>query len=86
MKIEDISAMPGMTGGGANSSSMDNYVVKYLKADMNEPADMMELSDIQTKAVRAKPGKEEVVLISENSFTFMDKMFLVIKYLEKVTG
>ena len=81
MKTEDI-GLPGLTGG--NSAVLSNYVVKYYKADLGEPADMMELCHIETRALHSKPGSEEVVLVEKDKYTFMDKYFIILKYLEKV--
>jgi len=75
--------MPGVSGKLSGKRSLDDYVVKYLKANMDEPADMLELSTIETKALHAKQGDEEIVLMSSDKFTFMDKMFLIVKYLER---
>ena len=80
MKTEDI-GLPGLTGGDI---SMSNYVVKYYKCNMSEPADIMELCDIETRALHSKPGREQVVLIEKTNYTFMSDYFIVLKYLEKV--
>ena len=82
MKTEDI-GLPSLVG---SKGTMDDYVVKYYKADLNDPVDMLSLCDIETRAIRAKPGKEQVVLIEKTTFSFMDKYYIIIKYLEKVVG
>jgi hypothetical protein len=83
LETRDIGAMPGISGKIAGSKKMESYVVKYYKADLNEPADMLELSQIETRALHAKPGDEEVVLIDKDKYTFMQNYYIVIKYLEK---
>ena len=85
LETRDIGAMPGPGSGKlTGKTGFDKYVVKYLKADVDDLADMLEISSIETRALRAKPGDEEVVLISGDKFTFMDKYFIVLKYMEKV--
>ena len=76
--------MPEVSGKMNKKADLSKYAVKYFKANMDEPADMLELSDIETKALHAKPGDEEVVLMSTDKFTFMDKYFIILKYLEIV--
>lgn len=82
MITEDIGAMPKMAGG-ATKTGYEGFSVKYYKCDMNEPADVMELCTIETRALQSKPGKEEVVLVDKDHYTFMDKYFIILKYLEK---
>jgi hypothetical protein len=83
MRTEDI-GMPGISGKLDGTKKLQSYVVKYYKANLDEPVDMLELSNIETKAIRAKPGDEEVVLMDKTNFSFMDKYFVIIKYLEKI--
>lgn len=83
LETRDI-GMPGISSQlSGKKTGLDKYSVKYYKANMDEVGDMLELSSIETRALRAKPGDEDIVLIDKNSFTFMDKCFLIIKYLEK---
>jgi hypothetical protein len=84
IKTEDIGSMPGIAGGLNKQVSMGSYTVKYYKANFDEPSDMLELQYIETKALHSKPGNEDVVLIDKDKFTFMDKYFIILKYLEKV--
>lgn len=87
LETRDIGAMPGPGSGKlSGNAKLDKYVIKYLKADVDAPVDMLEISNIETKALRAKPGDEEVVLLDKNTFTFMDKYFVVIHYMEKIAG
>ena len=85
LETRDIGAMPGPGSGKlTGKTGFEKYVVKYLKADIDVLGDMLAISTIETKALRAKPGDEDVVLISEDKFTFMDKYFVVLKYMEKI--
>lgn len=84
LETRDI-GMPGISGKISNkNNNVDKYTVKYHKANMDEPADMLRLSEIETKALHSKPGEEEVVLIDKDKFTFMDKYYIILKYLERV--
>lgn len=79
IETKDI-GLPGMTG--KNTTTLTKYKVKYYRADLSDEADMLELSDIETKAIHSTPGSEEVVLMSTDKYTFMDRYFVVLKYLE----
>lgn len=74
----------GMPGVMPAKNSLSKYVVKYYKANTDEPADMLKLSEIETMAIHSNPANADVVLMSTDKFTFMDKYFIVIKYLERV--
>lgn len=82
-----VETMPGISSKiGGKKNAFGNYTVKYLKADFSEPADMLDLQNIETRALHSKAGDEEIVLLDKDKFTFMDKYFIILKYLEKVTG
>lgn len=80
-----VETMPGISSkiSGKNKNPYDSYTVKYYRADMGEAADLLELSDIETRALRAKPGDEGVVLIDKMTYSFMDRFFIILKYMEK---
>ena len=84
LETRDLGGMPG-PGSGKLSGTMnfESYTVKYLKADVDDTAALLELSAIETKALHAKPGDEEIVLLDKDKFTFMDKYFIILKYLER---
>lgn len=81
METKDI-GMPGISGE-LSSMKLEKYKIKYLKADVDDPVGLLELSNIETRALHSKPGDEEVVLVSTNNFTFMEKYFIILKYLER---
>ena len=85
LEPRNIETMPSISAKISGSKALLKYVVKRAKFNMDEPADMLELSDIETKALHAKPGDEEVVIVSEDKYTFMDKCFLIVKFLEKTS-
>jgi hypothetical protein len=81
--IKDPGNMPGVSSKLSNKTGYEKYTVKYYKANMDEPVDMLELSNIETRAIRATPGAEEIVLVDKDKFTFMDKYYIVLKYMER---
>lgn len=80
--VRDI-GMPGISGD-LSSMKLEKYKIKYKKVDVDDPVAMLELSDIETKALHAKHGDEEIVLVSTDKFTFMEKYFVILKYMEKI--
>jgi hypothetical protein len=84
LETRDIGSMPGPGSGKLNGQvDLSSYSVKYMKADIDDAAAMLELSTIETRAIHAKPGDEDVVLLEKDKFTFMDKYFIILKYLER---
>lgn len=77
IKQDEIN-LPGF--GPAPKNSMDKYAVRYCKANLDEIDQRMELEGIETRGLKG----EEIVIIQRQNFTFMDKMFIVLTYLEKV--
>jgi hypothetical protein len=84
LEARDMGGMPGPGSGKIGKVKLTEYAVKYLKADIDDAASMLQVSSIETKALHAEPGREEVVLIDKSSFTFMDRYFIIIKFLEKI--
>jgi hypothetical protein len=84
LEARDIGAMPGYGSGNVGAKQkLDKYAVRYLKVDIDDAAGVLELSSIETRALHANEKDPEVVLIDKDKFTFMDKYFLILKYLEK---
>lgn len=78
-KLEEL-PIPGMTPkSGAASVDLKDYSVKYYKANLDEPSDTTHLQDIETRGIRG----DGIVVLTREKFTFMDKFFLVIQYMEK---
>ncbi len=59
---------------------MDNYAVRYLKVDVDDGAARIDLEKIETRAYR----NQGVFVLSKEKFTFMDKFYYVISYLEEI--
>ena len=71
-------SLPGLTSK-SSGIDMKKYSVRYYKANLDEPVDVMTLQDIETKGVRG----DEVLILTRDKMSFMDKYFLVVCYLEK---
>lgn len=56
------------------------YVVKYKKVNFDEPVDVSELQEIETKALS---GDGSVIMVSQEKFSFQTSYFYVVKYLVK---
>jgi hypothetical protein len=72
-------SIPGLT---SKSSGIDfkKYAVKYYKANLDEPIDILELQNIETRGIRG----EDVLILNRDKMSFMDKYFLIVQYLEKI--
>jgi len=56
----------------------DKYVVRYFKADTCNLEDMAMLESIETKGLKG----EEVVILSRDTYSFMQQYFVLLRYLE----
>jgi hypothetical protein len=72
-------SMPGMFGASSDPSKIyDKYSVKYKKVDLDDPADLLELQQIETRGLRG----QDIVILKKDNFVFMSQFFIVIQYLE----
>lgn len=81
MKVETLS-LPGF-GGGASASAIDpnGFRVRYGKYDLDDMGSITELEIIETRGLFGK----DIVVLSKDKFVFMDKYFLIVTYLERIT-
>jgi hypothetical protein len=77
IKTEEI-GMPGF--GPALKAIGAGYEIRYCKANLDDPTEATQAETIMTRAI---DGTDEIVLLGTDKFTFMDKYFLVIQYMEK---
>jgi hypothetical protein len=76
----EANALPGILAEkSTTSSAYDNMRVRYQKLDLNEMVDISELEKIETRALRG----QGVYILSRKDFVFMDKMFMLIGYIEE---
>jgi len=76
IKLETLE-LPGFTGGKTGFDPL-KYKVKYAKIDLDDVASRAELEILETKGLTGT----DIVVLSKSSFTFMDKYFIIITYLE----
>lgn len=79
IRPENLDVMPGF-GPAAPQKDLRNFRVRYLKVDFDEASDLLELEALETRGIRG----EDVVILNKDKFTFMQKYFLIVAYLEKV--
>lgn len=96
MNNQFLNSQPGTVGSALNPASMPDFIpgakkdnpdlskysVRYLKIDMDDLGGRTDLEVLETKAVR----NEGVYILNREKFTFMDKFFMVIQYLELDRG
>jgi hypothetical protein len=72
--------VPGMGTNMNNKSDLEGYSFKCMKADMDDLAQMSEYQNIITRGLT---GGDDIRILARNSFTFLERMFLIVDYLEK---
>lgn len=72
--------VPSISDKMKNKSELDGYSYHILKAEADDPVAMSELQLILTRSIN---GTGDVVLMDKDKFTFMDRYFIVLTYLEK---
>lgn len=73
IELPDISKKLTSTRRGTD------YTVRWKKFDLSDPADLLDLSNVETRALKG----DTIFISSYDKFTFMDKYFVIIKYFEK---
>lgn len=76
---ENIETMPGF-GPRQLGPDMRKFRVRYAKLDLDEASDILQLESLETAAIR---DSSRIVIVNKDKFTFMQKYFLIITYLEK---
>lgn len=81
MKVETLS-LPGF-GGGASASDMDpkKFRVRYGKYDLDDMGAIAELELVETRGLFGV----DIVVLNKDKMAFMDKYFLIVTYLERIT-
>ncbi len=80
-KIENIS-IPGFGPGNIDKFDVTKYRVRYGKYDLDDMGALAELEIVETSGLEGI----DIVVLNKDKFTFMDKYFLVVTYLEKITA
>jgi hypothetical protein len=79
---DESSVFPGFGSRKVDENDFKNYRVRYALIDVMDPGSRAELEIVETKAVQGKG----VVVLTKDTYTFMDKFFIVISYLELDTN
>lgn len=74
----DMSTFPGF-GVKKDEMNMADYHVRYAKIDLDDPGSIAELEILETRALR----NEGVFVLSKDKYLFMDKILILVSYLEK---
>jgi hypothetical protein len=72
---------PGFGPKQVDEGDFNNYRVRYAQIDIMDPGSRAELEIIETKAVKG----QGVIILTKDKFTFMDKYYMVVSYLELET-
>ena len=75
---EEVSSFPGFGSKKIDEGDFKNYKVRYALIDVMDPGSRAELEIVETKAVKG----QGVIVLTKDTYTFMDKFFIVISYLE----
>ncbi len=80
MKVETLS-LPGF-GGGGSTPNFDplKYRVRYGKYDLDDMGAVADLEIIETAGLAGI----DIVVLNKDKFTFLEKYYLVMTYLEKI--
>ena len=73
-------SLPGMLPASKNVWDPDKFRVRYQKLNLDDASDIIELETIETKALRNRG----VYILSKKDFLFMDKIFMLVTYIEEV--
>lgn len=76
------SMFPSFGPKKVDESDFNNYRVRYAQIDMMDPASRAELEIIETRAIK----NQGIIVLTKDTFTFMDKYYMVISYLELDTN
>lgn len=76
-KIDPVT-IPGFAPS-AKGFDVDKHRVRYSKIDLDDPGSIAELEILETRALR----NQGTYILSKERFSFMDKMFIVVQYIER---
>ncbi len=80
IQVETLPTFPGFGPAAIDSMDLSNYRVRYSKIDTDDPGSIAELEILETKGLAGK----EIVVLKKESWTFMDKFFILVSYLELI--
>ena len=77
-KIDPVT-IPGYVPDSNKAFDADKHRVRYSKIDMDDLGSIAGLEILETRALR----NQGVYILSKEKFTFMDKIFLLVQYIER---
>lgn len=78
-KMDPIS-LPGFGPSQEADTDLNKYHMRYTKIDLDDPASIAELEILETRAIHNKG----IFIMSKEKYNFMDKLFIVVGYLEQI--
>lgn len=72
----------GLPSMGTAKTGLEDYRVKIVKLDLDEPGDVLLYEQICTRALSGI----DLVLRAREQFTFQERCFLILEYLEKTNA
>lgn len=76
IKTEEIN-IPGFSTAKVTKAS--DYAVRVMRSDITDPTSLAELEIVLTRGIEAK----DIVIVDKDKYTFMDKYYIIVTYLEK---
>lgn len=80
-KIDPVT-LPGFVPDTSKGFDAQQHRVRYAKIDLDDLGAITELEQLETKALR----NEGVYVLSKEKYTFLEKVFLVVQYIEKINA
>src|SRR5437879_1579065 len=78
----DPATIPGFIPAAKGNFDPARWRVRYQRLDIQEPSDIVELETIENKAIRNRG----IYVLSKERFVFMDKILMLIQYLEETSN
>lgn len=83
LNLRDESTMPGMLSkkddAQTDNEVYNKYTVKYFKADLDDPGQLLELQSLETESILG----DRVVLTDRKTSSDAGRFFVILRYLEK---
>jgi hypothetical protein len=76
---QEANGMPGITPTVGVAKTFQGYSAKVMKVDLEDLGDVATLENVLTRGMTT----DEIIVLERDKFTFMDKYYVVITYMEK---
>ena len=74
-------SMPSVIKKNSSVDIYKQYTVKYFIGPLDEPDRVLELEELETRALN--PVETGIVFLESQRFIFAERMFVMVKYLKK---